>query len=146
MEKRRTLEEWIALYEKKTGEKFEREEGFRLYYFPERGFCEILVDMKNKIVIAYQLCGDGWFWRRMIEFIAKALEYGVCGAVCIRRDIKAYIRFWKMKIRRTETTPEGLERYFCSDEYGKKLTCSPAWERVWPDGKKTYTYFMTWEV
>jgi len=142
MEKDKTLDEWIAEYEKKTGKPFKRMNGFQLFYFPERGFCEIAVDTNNKIVVVYQLCGDGKFWRRLIEFLAMALRYPCCGTYCVRH-IKPYIRFWGYKIDRTEITGDNLERYHCSDKHGKKLTCSPAWR---DNDTGELTYFMTWEV
>ena len=116
----KTLDEWIALYEKKTGRVFQREEKLRLFYYPEKGFCEVGVDTNNKIVMAYQLCGDGWFWRRMLEFIAESLGFPCCGTICIRH-IKPYIRFWGFTIDKTETTDDGLPRYHCIEKgTGKK--------------------------
>ena len=142
MEKERTLEEWIELYEKKTGKAFERQAGFQLYYFPERGFAEIAADVEHRIVVVYQLCGDGHFWRRLIEFLAMSLKFPCCGTFCIRH-IKPYIRFWGFKIERTEITENGLERYHCRDKYGKVLTCSPAWQ---DEETGEWRYYMTWEV
>lgn len=138
----KTLDEWITLYEQKTGKPFERMPGFQMFYFPERGFCEIAADTEHKIVIAYQLCGDGKFWRRFIEGIAQTLRYPCCGTFCVRH-IKPYIRFWGAKIDRVELTDDGLERYHCTAGHGVKLTCSPAWR---DDETGELTYSMTWEV
>ena len=57
------LEEYIAKYEKRTGEKFEPKIGFKLFYLPARGFCEYKIDTDKNMVMIYQLCGDGKFWR-----------------------------------------------------------------------------------
>ena len=63
------LFQWIAKYERKTGEKFERDERFELFFLPEKGFCEIgqLKDM----LVANQCCGDLLFWRDKINSAAR---------------------------------------------------------------------------
>ena len=38
---KKTLEEWIALYNRKNYEEFKRDEKFELFYLPEKGFAEI---------------------------------------------------------------------------------------------------------
>lgn len=138
----KTFAEWTALYEQKTGKPFKRQESMRLFFYPERGFAELGVDTENKLVVAYQLCGDGWFWRRVMETLALSLGYTHCGTVCIRR-IKPYIRFWGYRIDKTGYTDDGIPRYYCTDNHGRKLTCSPAWR---DDETGEYAYWMTWEV
>lgn len=137
---RKSFDEWKQMYEDKTGKPFERNKAFKLFFYPEKGFCE--VGVLNTMVIAYQLCGDGWFWRRLLEFLAVSLGYDHCGTICIRR-IKPYIRFWGFRIVGKEVTSDGYERYFCKDEDGINLTCSPAWV---DNETGEVAYFMTWEV
>lgn len=138
---RKTFEEWQELYKKKTGKEFERCEAFKLFFFPEKGFCEI--GILDKMVVAYQLCGDGWFWRRVLEILAMSLNMTHCGTICIRH-IKPYIRFWGYKIERTETTDDGkYQIYHCKDADGKYLKCSPAWV---DNDTGEVAYYMTWEV
>ena len=82
------LFQWIAKYERKTGEKFERDERFELFFLPEKGFCEIgqLKDM----LVANQCCGDWLFWRDKINSAAReAGGIKACGTWCIRKEIKA---------------------------------------------------------
>ena len=136
----KTFEEWVALYEKKTGVKFVRNKGFKMFFWPDRGFCE--VGVLDNMVVAWQLCGEGKFWRQLLEAFADALNKPACGTVCVRH-IKPYIRFWGAKIKRTEITPTGQERYFCETDDGVKLQCSPAWV---DDDTGEISYFMTWEV
>lgn len=137
-----TLDEWKAIYEQKTGKTFEPQTGFKLFYYPERGFAEIGIDTNAKMVICYQLCGDGFFWRRLIEFLSVNMGYPVAGTICIRR-IVPYIRFWGYKIESKEEVPGATPRYFCKNKEGKWLQCSPAWQ-----DEKTgeFAYWMTWEV
>ena len=140
-EESRTFDEWKAIYKEKTGKEFIRAEQFKLFFFPEKGFCEI--GILKDMVVAYQLCGEGWFWRRVLEILAMSLNMSHCGTICIRH-IKPYIRFWGYKVERAEETEDGKHKiYHCRDARGKYLKCSPAWE----DNETGETaYFMTWEV
>ena len=141
MNEKRTFEEWCAIYKKKTGKEFKRAESFKLFFFPEKGFCEI--GILKDMVVAYQLCGEGWFWRRVIEVLAISLNMNHCGAICIRH-IKPYIRFWGGKIERTEQTEDGKhEIYYCVDEHGTHMRCAPAWV---DNDTGEVAYYMTWEV
>ena len=69
----RPLDEWIKIYESKTGEEFEASNGFKLFYFPDRGFCEMAVIVQAKMVIARQMCGDALFWRQAVEMLCITL-------------------------------------------------------------------------
>ena len=75
-----SLEEWAELYKKKTHNDFKPHPNFRLIFFPERGFCEVAFEPKVQMVMAYQLCGDGKFWKRVLDALAMAAGYEHCGA------------------------------------------------------------------
>lgn len=139
--KAKTLNEWIAFYEEKTGEKFKPHPSFKLLYFPKRGFCEISLEPKTKMVIAYQLCGDGHFWKDLLDSFTKLLGFTHGGAICVR-SIVPYIRYWGFRIDQTIRLPNGQNQYFCINRYGEKARCSPAWLK---EGGE-YAYFVTWEV
>ena len=136
----RKLDEWIKIYEKKTGEEFKPSDGFKLFFFPTRGFAEIR--LTDKMVIIAQLCGDMMFWRNLVEFLSQAIGYEYAGTYCIR-NIKAYIRLCGFTIIRTETLDDGLKRYFCIDKHGKKGQASPAWIS---NNTGHAGYYITWEV
>lgn len=122
------LDEWIKKYEKKTNEKFEPHPGFKLFFLPERGFCEIKVDSEKKIVMIYQLCGDGKFWRDYGLLLAELTGCKHLGTICSRDNIKAYIRFWGYVVQKEEILEDGLKRYHCIEKNsGKKGLASPAW-------------------
>ena len=135
-----TKDEWIALYEKKTKSAFKPHPNFQMFFFPERGFCEVAFEPKVQMVMAYQLCGDGKFWKRVLDALAMAAGYEHCGAICIRH-IKPYIRFFGFHIVRTELLPDGTCIYYCKDGDGATARCAPAWKEQ--DG---YAYYVTWEV
>lgn len=138
------LEEYIAKYEKRTGEKFEPKIGFKLFYLPARGFCEYKIDTDKNMVMIYQLCGDGKFWRDYGLLLAQMTGCRYLGTICSRDNIKAYIRFWGYMIDFEEVLDGGLIRYHCKEKNtGKTGLCSPAWTEK-ENGK--VSYFVTWEV
>ena len=53
---RKTLEEYIKMYEKHTKEKFQFNTGFSFFYHPEHGFCEYKIEDTGLYI--WQLCGD----------------------------------------------------------------------------------------
>lgn len=136
----KTFQEWKAWYEDKTHNEFKFHPSFRFIYFPEKGFCEIALEPHTRMVMAYQLCGDGRFWKRVIDSIAMMTEYKHGGAICIRH-IKPYIRFFGFHIVKEEQTKDGVPIYYCENAEGEKARCAPAWKDT--DG---YAYYVTWEV
>ena len=130
----KTLEEWIALYNKKNYEEFKRDKKFGLFYLPEKGFAEIADT--GKMIIVNQMCGEFKYWRDVVEQMSRASKYKVAGTICIR-PILPYIRLAGFKIDRIEGTKQG-NRYFCTDKNtGQKGQASPAGKDTW---------LITWEV
>lgn len=139
---KRTLEEWIARYNKKTGDSFIPDRRYKLFYFADRGFCEIRIDCEKEMVVVYQLCGDIYFWRHVIEFLCQVLGYHICATYCIR-PIKAYLRLLDVQIQDKEYTPIGI-RYYCREKYtGQWLMASPS-TIISLGGIQEY--YITWEV
>jgi len=130
----RTLEQWIAQYNKKIPEGFKRDERFTLFYLPEKGFAEIMDS--GKMIVINQLCGELKFWREFAEKLAKKIGYTHAGTLCIR-NIEPYLRLAGFIPYEIEDTAQGY-RYFCRHKHtGQKGQASPA-------GKNTY--YITWEV
>lgn len=138
----KTIDEWAAVYQKKTGKPFVHDDKFKLFFFPERGFCEIGVDGNEKIVVMNQVCGDGWFWRRLAEFLAESLGYQTCGTMFLR-NVKANMRLWGFTEVSEKNTDDGVPRYFGKDRYGNEMHCSPAW--VDNTGKHIYNAVWTFK-
>ena len=136
------LFQWIAKYERKTGEKFERDARFELFFLPEKGFCEIgqLKDM----LVANQCCGDLLFWRDKINSAArKAGGIKACGTWCIRKEIKAYIRLLGYRIEKIVELADGARQYICvHKDTGQMGRVSPAFKYK-KSGRQAY--FITWE-
>ena len=139
-----TLNEYIEKYEKRTGEKFEPKNGFKLFYLADRGFCEYKIDTDKDMVMIYQLCGDGKFWRDYGLLLAELTGCKHLGTICSRDNIKAYIRFWGYVVQKEEILEDGLKRYHCIEKNsGKKGLVSPAWTDK--ETNKT-SYYITWGV
>ena len=141
-----TLEEYIKLYEKKTKDKFKPKDGFKLFYFPDRGFCEIGVTTVyngQKMMIIYQLCGDGKFWRDYATLTAQNLNIKKIGSICIRKNVEAYIIFWGVKITKKEPLDNGSFIYYAENKEGKAARLAPI--RIHDDPSRI-SYFVTWEV
>ena len=136
----KTLDEWIALYEKKTGEAFQNKEGFRLFFLPERGFCQMRVD--GKLLVLSQVCGDGQFWIDHSQIMASVTGCNAVGTFAVRKNIEAFIRLGGYRVDRTEELLNGLKRYFCVHKDGTKGQVSPYGKR--DDG--SVVYMVTWEV
>lgn len=134
----RTLDEWIARYNRKVPEGFKRDERFALFYYPDKGFCELLVT--DKMVVLGQVCGDGRFWKKYAEDWARELGKKACGTHCSRREILAWIRLFGFEITQAETK-DGFKRYHGTDKQGR-------WGLMTEcviDGSRR-AYYVTWEV
>ena len=136
----KTLEECISLYEKKTGEAFQNKEGFRLFFLPERGFCQMRID--GELLMLSQLCGDGHFWVDHSRLLASVVGCKAIGTFAVRKNIEAFIRLWGYRVYRTEELPDGLKRYFGIHKDGTKGQVSPYGKRA--DG--SVVYMVTREV
>lgn len=123
MPKGKSLKEWVELYEAKTGDKAEVPNGFCLFYLAERGFASMKFDLEGQMVIIYQTCGDGKFWRDFAEM--KAVEYGLdcIGTICTR-PIRAYIRAFGWEILDEEIDDNAHLRFLCQDSIGRPILIS----------------------
>ena len=138
-----TLPEWIAYYNQKNPhDPFQPTAGFAFFFVPEKGFCEARF-LKDMVIIG-QLAGDANFFKEKVEDVAR--KFGVCegGTLCIRREIRAYIRRFGYVADRIEELPDGKQRYFCHHrESGKWGLVSPGFTY---DKTGETAYFVTWEI
>lgn len=138
-----TLEDYIKKYEEKTKDKFKPKDGFKLFYLPDRGFCEIAATQNNTMLMIYQLCGDGKFWRDFALLLAQTLKIDKLGSICIRKNIEAYIRFWEFKITKKEPLDDGSFIYYAKNKEGKIARLAPIHIH---DDTSRISYLVTWEV
>ena len=138
-----TFEEYIKIYEKKTKDKFVQNKACKLFYLPERGFCELMVAPNNSMITIYQVCGDGKFWKDFATLFAQILGIKKLGSICIRENILAYIRLWGYKVTKKEPLSDGSFIYYAENNEGKKARVAPTYIY---DDKTRISYFVTWEV
>ncbi len=134
----RTIEEWISLYEQKTGDKMYIPEGFVLNYLPDRGFALLKADLDTGIMIIYHLCGDSKFWRDVAELIAKNSNLKCISSIATR-SIRPYMRFWHWDIVK-EFDIDNQKKFICKDEQGRKVVIT---HKGFDDKSNTPTYFVT---
>lgn len=130
-----SLKEWIKIYEDKTGDTFGVPEGYRFFYMAERGFASMKPDFKTRLMVVYQVCGDGKFWRDFAE-LAFAVPLGL-DAVCTicTRPIKPYIRGFGWEIL-DEQQKGGQYRFLCQDSSGRPVMITH--KDVQPSGLPEY--------
>ena len=117
-------------------------EGFTFFFVADKGFCE--VRFLGGMVIIGQIAGDARFFKEKVEEAARKMDIREGGTLCIRKEIRAYIRLFGYRIDRTEHLPDGTKRYFCSHrETGKWGQVSPAFRY---DKTGELAYLITWEI
>ncbi|WP_298591694.1 hypothetical protein [uncultured Mitsuokella sp.] len=136
-----TLDEWIALYDRKNPQDpFRPSKGFSLQFREDKGFCEVAFT-KHSVIIG-SLAGDARFFKERIEEAARKVGIHRGGTICTRPAIRAYIRLFGGKIVHVEALPDGKKRYRCRTKEGKAARISPAWTY---DATGKDAYFVTWE-
>lgn len=115
--KGKSLKEWVELYERKTKDKAECLEGYRLFYLAERGFCTMKPEPESKMLFIYQICGDLKFWLDYAELQAAAMNLGCVASVLVRK-VEPYIRDFGWEILEREEI-DGNYRYWCQDSIGR---------------------------
>lgn len=118
----KSLKEWLSIYENKTGDRAELPYGYRLCYLAERGFASMKPDIEGKMMVVYQVCGDGKFWRDYAEMMAAGMGLDCVGTICTRA-IEPYIRSFGWEIL-SKTEINGQRRYRCQDSIGRLIICT----------------------
>ena len=137
---KKTLEEWIKIYEKKTGTEFKADPRAKLQFNPEKGFAEFGV--YEDMVIVGQCCGDAKYWKEIAEYLASQLDLKHLGTWCCRK-IEPYIKLFNVEIEFTEDAGEGLKRYHCRiKDTGKPALFSPRSR----NSAGNVVYMVTWEI
>ena len=134
----KTLEDWIEIYNRKAKTEFKPDENFKLYFLPEKGFCEVTFD-GDKILIG-AVSGDGKFWKSLVEEVARQLGINFCGTTCVRREIRAYIRLFGHKIERIDEN-KNLKGIYTIDKDGNRALLA---ETIFDDGK--HGFKILWQV
>lgn len=122
MTKGKSLQEYLKIYKEKTGDNPMVPWGYRLLYLAERGFATMKPDIEGKMMIVYQTCGDGKFWRDYAELMAAGMGFDCVGTICTRA-IEPYIRSFGWEIL-SKSEINGQRRYRCQDSIGRLIICT----------------------
>lgn len=122
MPKGKSLNDWIKIYKDKTGDSFSLPMNYRLLYLAERGFATMKPDIEGKMMVVYQVCGDGKFFRDYAELMAAGMGLDCVGTICTR-PIEPYIRSFGWEIL-SKTEINGQCRYRCQDSIGRLIICT----------------------
>ncbi len=139
----RTIAEWDAFYQKKTGDSPALPPGFARWYVPERGWCQWRIDREGGLLLLWAVAGDGKFWRDMARAYAAAEGLRAIGTICTR-PVLAYIRLWGWRIERDEVVG-GRHRYYCRTQDGRPVLLT--YKHTDADGSDAYwvTEYLTCE-
>jgi hypothetical protein len=134
----KSYEEWVALYEDKTGDEHTCPEGFTTLYDAEKGYAQYRID-GNRLHI-YECCGDGRYWYDVGIKICRDYNIEAIITICTRK-IEPYIRSMKFKIKKRTLLPHRHNgyRYEGCNHLGKPLFIFPAW---WDYDKNMNAYYV----
>lgn len=142
----KTLEEWIKIYEEKTGDTHTVPKGFKLLYLPDRGYAAFAFNKEDSALMIYEVCGDAKFWHDTGVLYCKQNGLRDIITLCTR-NIRSYIRFWNWQIEEEFTNMDGvLARLNGKNQYGKPLTIGVAFKREKNTCNSEYAYYVTTTV
>lgn len=104
----KSFEQWIAAFNKKVPEGFQRDERFTLFYLPDKGLCELAAT--EKMMIVGNVSGDGRFWKKFAEKLARKFGLKVGGTTLARTAFPAWARLLDYKVIKVDEQ-NGLKRY-----------------------------------
>ncbi len=134
----KSYEEWIKLYEQKTGDEHTCLDGYTTLYDAEKGYAQYKVEGARLHI--YECCGDGFYWYNVGIKICR--DYGIEAIVTIcTRKIKPYIRAMKFKIEKEIPLPHRHNgyRYEGVNHIGERFFIFPAW---WNEDLQRHAYYV----
>lgn len=134
----KTIKEWIEIYEKKTSEKFNPKSDRQTVFDSEKGFCQI--GFSGAKLFVYQVCGDGKYWRNLVERLARRFGVEICETYCVRKNIRAFIRLLGYRITKVDEK-NNPKHFWVEDANGNPAV---ACECVFKNGK--HGYRILWAV
>ena len=145
----RTIKEWIALYEKKSGDRHDVPNGTIMLSDLDKGFAVFGVFPDKSTLLVYETCGNGVYWYMKCMDICR--EHGIPRLMTIcTREILPYLRLMKGTITEKsieKKTGRGIHFYAyhirgvtCK---GKPFECFGAW---YDHKKQRSAYFVVTEV
>jgi len=135
-----TFEEWVKVYEKKSGDTHKVIQGAVTLYDERRGYAQYGVSENKERLIIFEACGDGKHWYETGVVICRDNNIPAILTICIR-NIEPYIRALKGKIEKKIPLDDrnGGFRYEGKNHLGKPFYAFPAW---WDKEKQCNAYYV----
>lgn len=139
-----TFEEWVKIYEAKTGDKHVEERGVRTIWDERRGYAQFMLDSDRRVLTVIEVCGDGRYWYNFAVEFCREHNVPLLCTTCTRK-ILPYIRSWGGKITKKEIQPERHNGYKIEGitDKGMPFHCWPRW---WDESKQRNAYYLVVEV
>lgn len=136
----RTFEEWIGLYEQKTGDKHSCPDGFTTLYDVEKGYAQYKYDAVGSRLHIYEACGDGKYWYDLGIRICRDHNIEAIITICTRK-IKPYLRTMKFKVEKQTLLPDRHDgyRFEGTNHIGQRFVIFPAW---WNEDLQMNAYYV----
>lgn len=134
----KSFNEWVALYEDKTGDEHTCLDGYTTLYDAEKGYAQYKVEGARLHI--YEACGDGFHWYNVGIKICR--DYGIEAIVTIcTRKIKPYLRAMKFKVEKEIPLPHRHNgyRYEGVNHIGERFFIFPAW---WNEDLQRHAYYV----
>lgn len=139
-----TFEEWVAVYEKKSGDAHKVPQGSFTLWDERRGYAQFLLSEDKKLLITEETCGDGKFWYEWAINFCREHDIPKFCTTCTRK-ILPYLRGMGGKIIKQEIQTERHNGYKIEGvtHEGLRFFCWPRW---WDEEKQRNAYYVVVEV
>lgn len=115
----KSYEEWVKIYELKTNQKVESDDGFHLFFLPDKGFCRLDTNAESKTLIIKEMCGDGIYWNNYARKLAQEMDLDKI-ATFLHRPVDIVARHFGGTL---ESETDGIKVY--KDKEGHKVEVIP---------------------
>lgn len=137
-----TFEEYVKVYEKKTGDEHDCPDGYTTLYDKDKGYAQYKVE-NNRLYI-YEVCGDGRYWYDLGIKICQDHNIPFIVTVCTCK-IKPYLRLMKLKPTTEYKQPErnNALKFEGVNHLGLRFFGWAAW---WDEEKQKHAYYIVTET
>lgn len=139
-----SFQEWVKIYEKKTGDKHIVPKGAQTLWDEEKGYVQFLLSADRNILFIEETCGDGKYWYEWALFFCREHKIPKLCTTCTRK-ILPYLRGLGGQITKKEIQPERHNGYKIEGvtKDGLRFFC---WARWWDEEKQRNAYYVLVEV
>ena len=145
----KTFEEWVEIYEKKSGDKHEVPHRAITLFDSSRGFLVFTVFPDKSALLVCETCGDGVYWYEKCIKICREHNIPKLMTICTRKIIP-YIKLMRGTIteKKIEKKIAGNKHFYAYrikgvNHFGKPFDCFGAW---YDHEKRRSAYYVVTEV